>query len=211
MSLVEAKKIARGATGHNAGQVVLYFEKPFQEIVKEYGLPKSIDGQKSLFRGFDILQEMMEKIDILEYFEMCEGFMGVRSMHQLSLHLENKYLRDTGGAQFDAIFVDKEWEHRSDIPAQFLELLTFVDASYISEKLETNEYFPILLTSKKACTNSAFFCQKAVQYLLTQFPHRFHIYENSPVTEIRFLSEHENQVWISDFMIEAQDIILCTN
>lgn len=50
VSLIEAKKIARGATGHNAGQVVLYFEKPFQEIVREYGLPKAIDGQKALFR-----------------------------------------------------------------------------------------------------------------------------------------------------------------
>lgn len=50
VSLVEAKKIARGASGHNAGQVVLYFEKPFQSIVQEYGLEKAIDGQKSLFR-----------------------------------------------------------------------------------------------------------------------------------------------------------------
>jgi glycine/D-amino acid oxidase-like deaminating enzyme len=62
VSLIEAKKIARWATGHNAGQVVLYFEKPFQEIVKEYWLPKAIDGQKALFRGFDILQEMMERV-----------------------------------------------------------------------------------------------------------------------------------------------------
>lgn len=211
VSLVEAKKIARGATGHNAGQVVLYFEKPFQEIVREYGLTKAVDAQKALFRGFDILQEMMEKIDILEHLEMCEGFMGVRSMQQLSLHLENKYLRDTGGAQFDAIFVDKEWEYRNDIPAQFRELITFVDASYISEKLETKEYFPVLLTSKKACTNSAFFCQKAVQYLLSQFPHRFTIYEHSPVTEIRFCPQSDNQVWIGEYRIDTQDVVLCTN
>ncbi len=211
VSLIEAKKIARGATGHNAGQVVLYFEKPFQEIVKEYGLPKAIDGQKALFRGFDILQEMMERIDILEHLEMCEGFMGVRSMQQLSLHLENKYLRDTWGAQFDAIFVDKEWKHRHDIPGQFQDLITFVDASYIWEKLETKEYFPVLLTSKKACTNSAFFCQKAVEYLCSEFPHRFNIYENSPVTEIRFCLEFDNQVWSWSNKIEAQDIILCTN
>lgn len=50
VSLVEAKKIARGASGHNAGQVVLYFEKPFQEITQQYGLDMAIDGQKSLFR-----------------------------------------------------------------------------------------------------------------------------------------------------------------
>lgn len=43
VTILEAKKIARGASGHNAGQVVLYFEKPFQEIVKEYGLEKAID------------------------------------------------------------------------------------------------------------------------------------------------------------------------
>lgn len=211
VSLIEAKKIARWATGHNAGQVVLYFEKPFQEIVREYGLEKAIDGQKALFRGFDILQEMMEKVDILEHLEMCEGFMGVRSMHQLSLHLENKYLRDTGWAQFDALFVDQNWEYRADIPAQFQDLITFVDAAYISEKLQTKEYFPVLLTSKKACTNSAFFCQKAVQYLLAEFPHRFNIYENSPVTEIRFCPDTDNQVWSWSSKIEAQDVILCTN
>ncbi len=211
VSLIEAKKIARWATGHNAGQVVLYFEKPFQDIVKEYGLSKAIDGQKALFRGFDILQEMMERVDILEHLEMCEGFMGVRSMHQLLLHLENKYLRDTGGAQFDAIFVDKDWECRAGIPEQFQDLITFVEASYIWEKLQTKEYFPVLLTSKKACTNSAFFCQKAVQYLVSEFPHRFHIYENSPVTEIRFCPESDNQVWSWSKKIETQDIVLCTN
>jgi glycine/D-amino acid oxidase-like deaminating enzyme len=211
VSLIEAKKIARGATGHNAGQVVLYFEKPFQEIVREYGLPKAIDGQKALFRGFDILQEMMERIDILDHLQMCEGFMAIRSMEELSVHLENKYLRDTGWAQFDAIFVDKQWEYRQDIAPQFRDLITFVDASYISEKLETKEYFPVLLTSKKACTNSAFFCQKAVEYLVDNFPHRFSVYEHSPVTEIRFCPESDNQVWAGEYRIDTQDVILCTN
>lgn len=91
--------------------------------------------------------------------------------------------------------MDQNWEYRADIPARFQELITFVDAAYISEKLQTKEYFPVLLTSKKACTNSAFFCQKAVQYLLSEFPHRFNIYENSPVTEIRFCPDTDNQVW----------------
>lgn len=92
--LVEAKKIGHGATGHNAGQVALYFEKPFQEITKEFGLNMAIDGQKSLFRGFDLLMEILEKIDMTHAVESCEGYMGVRSMTQLVRHLENKYLRD---------------------------------------------------------------------------------------------------------------------
>ena len=62
VSLVEAKKIARGASGHNAGQVVLYFEKPFREITEQYGLEMAVDGQKSLFRGFEILEDIAQKI-----------------------------------------------------------------------------------------------------------------------------------------------------
>lgn len=50
VTLIDAKKIAHGATGHNAGQVALYFEKPFQEIVTEYGIEKALDAQKALFR-----------------------------------------------------------------------------------------------------------------------------------------------------------------
>jgi glycine/D-amino acid oxidase-like deaminating enzyme len=36
VTLIEAKRLAHGATGHNAGQVAAYFEKPFDEIVEEY-------------------------------------------------------------------------------------------------------------------------------------------------------------------------------
>ena len=72
MTLLEGKKIARGASGHNAGQVVLYFEKPFQDIVREYGLEKAIDGQKSLFRGFEILEDMVEKLRMKKHLEVCE-------------------------------------------------------------------------------------------------------------------------------------------
>jgi glycine/D-amino acid oxidase-like deaminating enzyme len=38
VTLLESYKIAHGATGHNAGQIVPYFEKPFIEIVEDYGI-----------------------------------------------------------------------------------------------------------------------------------------------------------------------------
>jgi glycine/D-amino acid oxidase-like deaminating enzyme len=34
--LVDANKIAHGATGHNAGQIDAFFEKPVQELIKTY-------------------------------------------------------------------------------------------------------------------------------------------------------------------------------
>lgn len=211
VTLLEAKKIARGATGHNAGQVVLYFEKPFQDIVREYGLEKAIAGQKALFQWFDILLEMAEKIGMREQIETCVWYMGVRSMIELTRHLENKYLRDAGGAQFDAIFVDQHWSAIHELPLKFQELVMVVDQAFIREKLETNEYFPVMLTSRKACANSALFCQNALQYLMKHFKKRLQIHEHSPVTEIRLYPDRANEVWIDQFKIDAIDVVLCTN
>jgi glycine/D-amino acid oxidase-like deaminating enzyme len=36
VTIIELKRLAHGATGHNAGQAAAYFEKPFEEIVQEY-------------------------------------------------------------------------------------------------------------------------------------------------------------------------------
>ena len=36
--VIEADRVAHGATGHNAGQITSYFERPFESLVKEFGL-----------------------------------------------------------------------------------------------------------------------------------------------------------------------------
>lgn len=68
-------------------------------------------------------------------------------------------------------------------------MYTLVDSGFISQKLETNEYFPVMLSSKKACINSALVCQNIVLYLLRHYPERFHVYEHSPIAEIRLIPD----------------------
>jgi|GEM_PF-2736589 len=58
-------------------------------------MQQAIDGQKALFQGWEILEEMVVKLKMEKEFEICEGFMGVRSIEQITQHLENKYLRDS--------------------------------------------------------------------------------------------------------------------
>lgn len=99
----------------------------------------------------------------------------------------------------------------NDLPEKFQDLVTIVDQSFIREKLETHEYFPVMLSSRKACINSALFCQNALQYLVSHFSSRLHIYEHSPVTEIRLLPNCVNEVWADQCKIDADDVILCTN
>ncbi len=86
-----------------------------------------------------------------------------------------------------------------------------VDQDFIASKLETEEYFPVMLTSHKACANSAVICQTGIAYLLSQFPHRFQVYEHTLVSEIRLSSDRPCEVWSGDFALRCSDIVLCTN
>lgn len=154
---------------------------------------------------------MIEKIGMKDEFEVCEGFMGVRSIEQVLQHMENKYLRDSVGAQFDAVFVDEASDIRHKIPSHFHDICTFVRKEYISDMLRTPEYFPVLFTSKKACVNSALFCQKCLIFLTEKYGSRLNIYEHSPVQEIRSIPEQKNEIKGENFVIKVDDVVLCTN
>src|SRR3989344_4098024 len=48
VALLEGYKLAHGATGHNAGQLVSYFERAFSDIVSEFGLDEACNGQRDV-------------------------------------------------------------------------------------------------------------------------------------------------------------------
>lgn len=49
--LLEADRMAEGATGHNAGVVTAYIERPVVEMVGEYGVEKTAAGIRELLSG----------------------------------------------------------------------------------------------------------------------------------------------------------------
>ncbi len=44
--LVERDRVARGATGRNAGQLTTYFERPLSDIADQFGLKQAIEAQQ---------------------------------------------------------------------------------------------------------------------------------------------------------------------
>lgn len=46
--LLEKYKLGHGATGHNAGQVVSYFERGFASLAQEFGLTLAGQGQQAI-------------------------------------------------------------------------------------------------------------------------------------------------------------------
>ena len=46
--LVERDRVARGATGRNAGQLTTYFERPLSDIANEFGVERAVAAQRGI-------------------------------------------------------------------------------------------------------------------------------------------------------------------
>lgn len=56
--LIERDRVARGATGRNAGQLTTYFERPLFDIADEFGAAPTIEAQRAFDDAHDLLDLM---------------------------------------------------------------------------------------------------------------------------------------------------------
>ncbi|MEN9626688.1 MAG: hypothetical protein RL557_1016, partial [archaeon] len=210
--LLEAHKIAHGATGHNAGQIASYFEKPFSKITEEYGLAMAARGQKEILMAWDLLEEVYRRTKLKAHFSHFIGYAGCSTFEQLITHLENKRLRHTAGIQFETILVSEEAPFLDEIPAVYKKLYAFVPHRTIMKLLETKDrQYYAALGSKKGCLNSALFCEELLGFLLYTYKTRIKLFEFSPVDIIK-LYKHAAIVYTKqNYKVTASKVILCTN
>ena len=62
--VLESHRINHGATGHNAGQIVAEFEKPLSELIKEYGVHKTVSGLQMVEHAWELLDEIMNDTNL---------------------------------------------------------------------------------------------------------------------------------------------------
>lgn len=209
--LVDAWKIGHGATGHNAGQVVDYFEKPFFEIAEEYGLKMAAEGQASVTAAWKLLDHILAvtKMDIT--FSKFTGYAGCTDAVQLYDHLENKRLKAKAGLPTDKAKVSNEFLRDNYIAAIYEDMYEIVSQSTIFDLLETNnpDYIAVL-ESEEGCMNSALFVENVANYLLRTYPEKFQIFENSPVSTVELYSDHA-KLLIGEHVLTCERVVLCTN
>ncbi|MFA9289064.1 MAG: NAD(P)/FAD-dependent oxidoreductase [Weeksellaceae bacterium] len=209
--LVEADRLGHGASGHNGGQMVDYFEKPFSEIVTEYGLPMAIAGQKAVTSAFDLIEEVFQETKIEIPFARVTGYAGCTTLEQLLNHLENKYLKHSGGLQVEHAMLAEGLIKPADIPEKYAELYEWVPQQTILDHLETkNPIYIALLKSRKGTMNSALFVEKLADYLLLTYADRFTIREHAPVFEVN-LYPKEVILETNQSKIKSKYAVLCTN
>lgn len=210
--LIEGNKVAHGATGHNAGQIVSYFEKPFSEIVKEYGLEMAGHGQEEILSAWNLLEEIYKEITLQTPLSTFIGYAGCTTFEQLVHHLENKLLRAKAKIRIDEVFVSEKSPFVGKIPSKYSGLYTIVPKEKIMELLEIkNNNYHVALASKKGCLNSALFCEEILGYILEKYKDRFKLFEFTPVEKIELDKNTATLYTKQGLKVKSGKVVLCTN
>lgn len=210
--LLEKWKLAYGATGHNAGQVCSYFEKPFSELAKEFGLAMAVEGQRSIEENaWELLDVIYTESNLSIPFSRFSGYDGLSTYEQVIEVLKENDLRIKGGLKPQEILISGEAKFANNIPSVYENCYRFVSKKEILEKLETRkEDFVALCIEQKGVLNSALFTQEVALHLLSKFPDRFRIFEDTKVGKI-VLKEDHALLDTEKHVVKGGRVILCTN
>ncbi len=209
--LLEADKVAHGATGHNAGQITSYFERPLYELVEEFGLERAVEAQRSVESAWALIDEILAEATLQTPVYRFTGYAGLSTLDDLVGHLKTNRCRLDGGLQTRMITVAEEWEGKSRIPNEYQDLYTLTPHKDVLSLLETNnQNFIACISAQKGCMNSALFSEELTGYLISTYKDRFSLYEGSPVTSIQ-LSESGAELTVLAHTVTAGNVVLCTN
>lgn len=208
--LCEADKIAHGATGHNAGQVVGYFERPLADIAKEYGKEMAIDAQKEMERAWILLEEIIADAKLQTPMSNFVKSVGLSSVDQVLRLLRDNDIKVAGGLPVWPILIKDEVVLPSDIE-EFTGLWKRTSSDNVKSLLETLDERYIAVGQERAgCMNSALFTEELVGYLLANYGDRFVLSERTPVIEI-VLAPESVTLKIPQGDVVVSNVILCTN
>ncbi|MFA7285363.1 MAG: FAD-binding oxidoreductase [Candidatus Paceibacterota bacterium] len=209
--VLEKNKLAHGSTGHNAGQVVSYFERGFASLVDSFGLELASRGQRDIEDAWNLLDEMYTDARLDINFSRFLGHAGLSSFDQVLLHLKNNFFRKRGGLDIERILISSEADFINEIPHEYQDLYTLAVHKNILELLETqDESFVAVLSYQKGCVNSALFCEEVLLYLIEKYGDRFHLYEKTLINKV-VLKDDYAILDAETHTVEAKNIILCTN
>ncbi|MEX0919356.1 MAG: FAD-binding oxidoreductase [Parcubacteria group bacterium] len=209
--IIEADKLAHGATGHNAGYMATYFERPFREIVETYGLEMACQGQRDVDLSWELAEEMYTEAGLDLPYSRFTSYAGLSTKEQVLGHLENDFLRRKGGLQTRAVEIWEDAEYLHEIPEKYHKLFILTTREDIALKLETfDKQYTAVLSTQKGVMNSALFSQEVVSYLLEKYKDRFTLYEHTRVKKV-VLKEDSALLDAYKHTVKADKVVLCTN
>ena len=149
--LVERDRVARGASGRNAGQLTTYFERPLCAIADEFGWEQAAAAQRDVEGANDLLDLMVAETAAQVRVERFPGHMGMFNRHHLEVHLRCMSIRERGGLRQQTCVVSEDADYLADLPAEFASLYSVVPHSRVRELLEVDDdRYSAVLTARAA-------------------------------------------------------------
>ena len=211
--LLEATRIAHGATGHNAGQIISCFERPLPDLVKSYGLSATRDLVVSIESAWQLLDSLVTTLALKTPIQRFLGYTTLSSPPSVHEFIKASLLRLKMGLSPHTLYVD-ETRCAHILKGKTFPFLVPLPTHQLARLVETSE--PNILAvhaEPKGTMNSAELTEEIASVLLQRFPDRFTILEETPVHDV-FLNQNKGKSWIvltHNHTVHAQTIILCTN
>jgi len=167
VALIEAGKIAHGATGHNAGQILAYLEKPFHEIAREYGKKMAIKSMDAVQGAWDLLEEIVREARLTTPLYKFNGYTGYSSEQEVIDVLEVDYLNREAGLKPEQLLIANDADFVKKIPAKYKNHYLLVEKKVLLDKLDTNNHkYSAVGVMLKGCMNSALFVEELAGFML---------------------------------------------
>lgn len=209
--LIERTRVGRGATGHNAGQLTTYFERPLHDIAAEFGAELAVAAQQSFDEAHDLLDVMSEEAGTTVRVERFVGHMGMFTLNHLQVHLANNLLRRRLGVRQETCVVSADAKFLEDIPPEFAELYSVVPQARIDELLEVeDDRYRAVLSDRKGCANSGALVQQVLAYLEQTYPDRFAYADHTLVDRI-VVGDDQVVVHALGHSVTTSYAVVCTN
>jgi len=209
--LIEGNRVAHGATGHNAGQIVFEFEREFSSLVEEYGLAMSADAENSVRGAWILLEELYQEAKLTTPMSSFMGYNGFTDIGRVIEELKNNALRKEAGMQIFQVYISDTVEGIDLIPKEYKELYSLVPHADVLSLLETHDkQYIAVITEKKGCVNAAVLIEEIVGYMLSTYTGRFVLCEETHIKEV-VLEKDLAILRAKEYSITADKVVLCTN
>jgi glycine/D-amino acid oxidase-like deaminating enzyme len=210
--VLEANKVAHGATGHNAGQIVSYFEKPFSEIVSEYGIDLAVRAQLSLYESWDLLADICTEAQLNTPVSSFTGYVGFTNWNTALPYLEGLALQKQAGLSIEQAMIAQDAPGIETLPPHIRAEAAIVTRAHIANILQTNDpHYIAAMAGKKGVTNSALLTEELVGYLIKTYHDRFVLHEHTPMERVELSDDGVRCIVRGGLAVAGAQVVLCTN
>jgi glycine/D-amino acid oxidase-like deaminating enzyme len=209
VTLIEADRIAHGASGNGSGQVVASFEGGLSALSDRFGpdlMGAAIQQIDSSNRRFGRLAAEAGCRDKVHQVKAYIGFSSIETVESLgmipmagqSFSPRAVDLYAAVGSGWNCQLRERRMSSKPASPEKILKMLGTRDESYCAAAV-----------TRTSIANVASICEGLVHHMLNAYPDRFRLHEGTRVLSVR--SDRPLSVHCENGRVECKRVVICTN